>query len=84
MMKNLVVGKIYYTPNYSGVANVELVEIIDNRIALVRDKKGVEFKKSIRWLFENRDEAKHSGRKWENAKRKSKKIAAKKKSWNGC
>lgn len=23
MMKNLVVGKIYYTPNYSGVANKE-------------------------------------------------------------
>ena len=72
-MKNLVVGKIYYTPSYGGVTNVELVEIIDDQTALVRNKKGIEFKKSIRWLFENRDEAKHSGRGWENSKRKSKK-----------
>lgn len=72
-MKNLVVGKTYYTPNYGGVAKVELMEIIDDHTALVRNKKGVEFKKSIRWLFEDLDEANHSGRGWEKAKRRSKK-----------
>lgn len=38
-MKNLVVGKTYYTPNYGGVAKVELMEIIDDHTALVRNKK---------------------------------------------
>ena len=39
-MKNLVVGKIYYTPNYGGVAKMELMEIIDYHTALLRNKTG--------------------------------------------
>lgn len=40
-MKNLVVGKIYYTSNYGGVAKMELMEIIDDHTALLQTKKGV-------------------------------------------
>lgn len=68
----LEIGKKYYTTGYTGTYTVTVLEILDERIALVKTKNGNPFKKSIRWLFENEEAAKNAGRAWEHAKRRSK------------
>ena len=67
----LEIGKKYYTTGYTGTYAVILLEIIDERTALVKTKNGNPFKKSIKWLFENEEAVKNASRAWEHARRRS-------------
>lgn len=56
MMKNLVVGKIYYTPNYSGVANSDGYSKIEMKQSILGEN-GKTRREKVRRLQQRRSHA---------------------------
>ena len=62
---------IYYTPNWSGVTKISVIEIVNDNSILVQpsqNKKGKKFKSfymSPRFIFTEHEHAKRAGRDWE-------------------
>ena len=62
---------IYYTPNWSGVITISVIEIVNDNSVLVQvppSKKGKKFKPfymSPKFIFTEHEQAKRAGRDWE-------------------
>ena len=63
---------IYYIPNWSGVARISVIEIVNDNSVLVQaqpSKKGKKFKPfymSPKFIFTEHEHAKRAGKDWEH------------------
>lgn len=73
--EKLIIGRTYYTCNYSGACKVILIKInLDTNKVLVKGKKDTQpYIRPIKYIFDNPEMAKFAVRNWENETRKNKK-----------
>ena len=66
----------YYTPSWSGVTTVKILEVLPKGKVRVKAGESI-FVRSIQYMFNTAKDANRSRRDWENFERKRKKAAKK-------